>query len=75
MARAVIRKRKKSPCARHRDAQARYVRKNPKAQRERVAKHYRKNKDAVLARKKAQGKKKKKRGGQTGRPRTGCKES
>lgn len=63
----------KSHCQRHREAQNRYVRKDPKAQRERVRKHYKANKDAVLARKKAARKGKKQRGGKTGRPRTGCK--
>lgn len=66
---------KKSPCAKHRAAQARYVRKDPKAQRQRVAKHYRANKAAILARKKkaAKAKAAKKQGGKIGRPRTGCK--
>jgi hypothetical protein len=50
------------------------VRKDPKAQRQRVAKHYRANKAAILARKKKAAKGKgKKQGGKIGRPRTGCK--
>jgi hypothetical protein len=61
----------KSPCARHRDAQARYVRKDPQAQRDRVKRHYKQNRAKVLARKTTGAKRK--RGGKIGRPRTGCK--